>query len=145
MINALPRKNKRIFATNYKSLYSSFLVLRKNASERFQNPALLNITFKSFRHWGGTMIAQLSNGNALTIMKMLRHKSFESSRKYILAIQFQDQDYDVSQATTPEEILALGKAGWMKYDEVAIAGVQIHFFRKPKRLGGVQIQVDKSQ
>jgi type I restriction enzyme M protein len=34
---------------------------------------------------------------------------------------------------------------WAKYDEITIAGAQIHFFRKPKRLGGVQIQVDKSQ
>jgi hypothetical protein len=91
------------------------------------------------------MIAQLSNGNALTIIKMLGHKSFESSRKYIHAIQFQDQDYEVTQATTPEEILALGKAVWTKYDEITIAGAQIHFFRKPKRLGGVQIQVDKFQ
>ena len=32
----------------------------------------------------------------------------------------------------------------MKYDEITIAGLQIHFFRKPKRLGGVQIRVDKS-
>jgi integrase len=145
MINALPRKNKRIFASKYDTLYTSFVNIRKRAADKFQNPALLSITFKSFRHWGGTMIAQLSNGNALTIMKMLRHKSFESSRKYIHAIQFQDQDYDVTQATTPEEILALGKAGWMKYDEITIAGAQLHFFRKPERLGGVQIQVDKSQ
>ena len=69
----------------------------------------------------------MSNGNALTFMKMLRHKSFENSQKYIHAIQFQDQDYEVSQATTPKEILALGKAGWMKYDEVTIAGIADSF------------------
>jgi integrase/predicted RNA-binding Zn-ribbon protein involved in translation (DUF1610 family) len=145
MINALPRKNKRIFASNYDSLYTSFVHIRARAADKFQNPALLNITFKSFRHWGGTMIAQLSNGNPLIIMKMLRHKSFESSRKYIHAIQFKDQDYEVAQATTPEEILALGKAGWQKFDEVIIAGVQIHFYRKPKRFGGLQTQVDKPE
>ena len=109
MINALPRKNKRIFASTYNTLYTSFAQIRSRAADKFQNPALLSITFKSFRHWGGTMIAQLSNGNPLTIMKMLRHKSFESSRKHIHAIQFQDQDYDVTQATTAEEIIVLGK------------------------------------
>jgi integrase/rubredoxin len=143
MLNALPRKNKRIFATNYKSLYSSFLTLRKNAAERFKNPALLNISFKSFRHWGGSMIAQMSNGNPLVIMRLLRHKSFKSSLRYIHTIAFKDEDYEVTSATTPEEILALGKAGWQKYDELTISGVQIHFFRKPKRFGGMKKLDDK--
>jgi len=39
----------------------------------------------------------------------------------------------------------LGKAGWTKYDELIIAGVQIHFFRKPKRFGGVKKLDDKSE
>jgi hypothetical protein len=30
-------------------------------------------------------------------------------------------------ATTPEEIQAIGKSGWQKYDEITIAGVQMHF------------------
>ena len=33
-------------------------------------------------------------------------------------------------------MLALGKAGWQKYDEVNVAGVQLHFHRKAKRFGG---------
>jgi integrase len=136
MINALPRKNKRIFASNYDSLYASFTVIRARAADKFQNTQLLNITFKSFRHWGGTIIAQLSNGNPLIIMKMLRHKSFESGRKYIHTIQFKEEDYEVTSVTTPEELLTLGKAGWAKYDEINVAGTAIHFFRKPKRFGG---------
>ncbi len=135
MINNLPRKNKRIFATNYDSVYNSFIHCRARAAERFQNPELLHITFKSFRHWGGTKIAELSNGNPLVIMRMLRHKSFKSSLKYIHSIQHKEQDYEVTSVTTPEEILALGKAGSTKYDEITLAGTAIHFFRRPKRFG----------
>lgn len=145
MINALPKKNNRIFATSYKALYSSFLVLRRNAAKKFENPALLNITFKSYRHWGGTKIAQLSNGNVLIVKKLLRHKRIESSMKYIHMIEFKDEDYDIFVATTPEEIQALGKVGAAKYDELTFSGVQMHFYRKPKRFGGLGKLDDKSE
>jgi integrase len=133
MLNALPRKKKRIFATTYKTLYASFYNLRAKATAEFQNEALLKISFKSFRHWGGSLVAELSNGNTLTIMRVLRHKSFKSSMRYIHTINFKQEDYETTTATTPDEILALGKAGWTKYDETTVAGVQIHFYRKPKR------------
>ena len=29
-------------------------------------------TFKSFRHWGGSMLAHTTNGNVLTIKRILR-------------------------------------------------------------------------
>ena len=145
MLNALPHKNKHIFPTTYKNIYASLLSLRRKAAERFQNPALLQITFKSFRHWGGSMVAELSNGNTLTIMKVLRHKSFKSSLRYIHTIKFKDEDYEETVATTPEEIRALGKAGWTKYDEATFGCVQMHFYRKPKRFGGFKNMVDKSE
>ena len=56
-----------------------------------------------------------------------------------------DEDYEVTSATTREEILALGKAGWQKYDEATFKGVTMHFFRKPKRFGGVKKLDDKSE
>jgi len=52
MLNSLPRKKKRIFATSYKAMYACFHNLRAKAAAEFQNPALLQISFKSFRHWG---------------------------------------------------------------------------------------------
>jgi hypothetical protein len=41
----------------------------------------------------------------------------------------------VTSATTNDEILALGKAGWQKYDEALFNGVTFHYYRKPKRFG----------
>jgi hypothetical protein len=54
------------------------------------------------------------------------------------SIQFKDEDYDVTSAKTLEEILALGKASWTKYDLATFNGVLIHFYRKPKRFGSLQ-------
>jgi integrase/ribosomal protein L37AE/L43A len=143
MLNALPRKKKRIFPTTYKTIYASLFNLRTKAAERFQNPALLQITFKSFRHWGGSMLAYKTNGNQLIIMRVLRHKSYKSSLRYIHTIEFKDEDFDTTVATTPEEIQQLGKAGWIKYDEMTINGVQMHFYRKPKRFGGFKGGLEK--
>jgi len=138
MLNALPKKNKRIFAISYKNAYTSFYRLRKRAAAQYQNPALLDITFKSFRHWGGSKVAQISNGNTLIIMRALRHKSFKSSLRYIHDVPIKDEDFEVTSATLPDEILALGKAGWQKYDEASFNGITVHFYRKPKRFGGLK-------
>jgi len=34
-----------------------------------------------------------------------------------------------------QEVRAWGKAGWVKYDEMMFNGIQMHFYRKPKRFG----------
>jgi hypothetical protein len=54
--------------------------------------------------------------------------------KYIHMIQFKDEDFEIATATIPEEIKQLGQAGFVKYDEMR----GIHFYRKPKRFGGLQ-------
>jgi integrase len=82
MINALPREHKRIFPMSYRTAYVCLDSLRRRAAARLQNPALIQISFKSFRHWGGSMVAYYSNGNAVTIARMLRHKSWKSTQKY---------------------------------------------------------------
>jgi len=45
------------------------------------------------------------------------------------------RDFEETMASTVEEIRELGKAGWVKYAEIALNGTQIHFCRKPKRFG----------
>lgn len=56
--------------------------------------------------------------------------------KYIHSIQkLRDDDFEETVATSPEKVRQLGKAGWQKYDEMAINGTQMHFYRKPKRFG----------
>jgi hypothetical protein len=84
------------------------------------------------------MLAHVTNGNILVIKKMLRHKSIQNTMKYIHTIEFREEDFEETVATTPEEIRNLGKAGWVKYDEMMMNGTQLHFYRKPKRFGGLK-------
>jgi integrase len=110
--------------------------LKKKAARKQQNPVLLTITFKSFRHFGGSMIAHYTNGNVLKVKAALRHKSILNTMKYIHTItNLREDDFEETTATTPEEIRRLGKDGWTKYDEATFNGVSMHFYRKPKRFG----------
>jgi hypothetical protein len=40
------------------------------------------------------MLAHYTNGNVLTIKKMLRHKQVANTMKYIHTIQFKDEDFE---------------------------------------------------
>ena len=135
MINALPRESKRIFPTSYRVAANCLRSLRRKAATKFQNPALLQISFKSFRHWGGSMLAFMTNGNVPEIARILRHKSWKSTKRYVHTLKLNVEDFDTTCATTSEDILALGKAGWQKYDEAVFNGVTYHYYRKPKRFG----------
>jgi hypothetical protein len=112
-------------------------------ARKFNNPAILQISLKSFRHWGGSMLAYVTNGNVPEIAKVLRHKSWKSTKRYVHTITgLKDVDFDVTSATALEEILELGKEGWTKYDEVVFDGVAYHCYRKPKRFGSLKNVVD---
>jgi integrase len=133
MLNALPKNQKRVFPTAYRNMHKCLCTLRKRAAQKLQNPRFLDISFKSYRHWGGSMLAQYTNGNVLTIKKMLRHKNIQNTMKYIHTIRLRDEDFEIATATTSEEIKQLGQSGFVKYDEMR----GIHFYRKPK-IGGLQ-------
>jgi integrase len=129
MLNSLPKTSTRIFPVKYDSIYQCFTKVKKRAARLLQNPRLLHISFKTFRHWGGTMIAHYTNGNVLTVQKLLRHKSILNSMKYIHMLNFKDDEFDVATATNVEEIKQLASAGFEKFDEYN----NIHIFRRPKR------------
>jgi integrase len=142
MLNALPRESELIFPIKYSSLFSCYDHVRRRAAELQKNPRLLQVELRSFRHWGGTMLAYYSHGNVLFVKRMLGHKYVENTMKYIHMIHFKEDEFEIATATTPEEIQALGKAGWSKYDEMVFSGVQIHFYRKPKRFGNLEDKLD---
>ena len=75
-----------------------------------------------------------SNGTVLTVKKALRHKQVFNTMKYIHTIQFRDEKFEIATAKTPEEVKQLGQGGFVKFDEMN----GIHFYRKPKRFGGLQ-------
>ena len=136
LLNRLPRKDKRVFPTTYQTMMMCLNALKKKAARKQQNPALLAITFKYYRHFGGSMIAHYTNGNVLKVKATLLHKSVLNTMKYIHSIQnLREDDFVETTATTPDEIRKLGKGGWTKYDEATFNSVTVHFYRKPKRFG----------
>jgi integrase len=131
MLNALPKTEERIFATNYTNMETCFLRVRKRAAKTLQNPRLLKISFKTFRHWGGSMIAHYTHGNVLAVKRALGHKRIENTMKYIHMLHFKDNEFDVATATSVEDVKKLAAAGFEKIDEIQ----GIHVFRRPKRFG----------
>lgn len=91
-------------------------------------PRLLSISMVTFRHWGATMLYHYTR-DILLVKKLLGHKKIENTMKYTQIVNFKDDDYEVTTASTEDEIKVLGKAGFVKYDEYN----GIHFYRKPKR------------
>jgi integrase len=129
MLNALPKTSERIFPTSYMTIVSCFIAVRKKAAELQKNPRLLSIQLRTFRHWGGTMIAHYTNGNVLTVKKLLGHKRIENIMKYIGMIHFKDDEFEVTTATTVEEAKQVLSAGF----EYVTEKNGIMLFRRPKR------------
>jgi len=73
-------KTERIFSVP--SLSSLYLKVRKRAAEKFANPRLKNIAFRSYRHWKGTMEYHRTK-DILYVKKILGHKQIRSTLKYI--------------------------------------------------------------
>ncbi len=133
MIEALPKKDDRVFPIPYANMLRRFVTMRKRTADIHQNPRLLAVDFTAFRTWAGTMIAYHTNGNVLTVKKLLGHKQIKNTLKYIGRIEFKDRDFETTSATTIEDVLRLGKEGWVEYSVVKINNVEYHCFKKPKR------------
>ena len=83
------------------------------------------------------MIAHYTNGNVLTVKRLLRHKRIENTMKHIQLIHFGGKDFDVVTATTPEEVKQQGMSGWTKYCEMIFNGTTMDFYKKPKRFSNL--------
>ena len=129
MLDSLPRISDRIFPTSYRVMFCCYDLVRKRAAEVQKNPRLLSIELRTFRHWGGTMIAHYTNGNVLTVKKLLGHKRIENTMKYISMIHFKNDEFEVATATTVDEAKSVLSAG---FDFVAEKN-GIMLFRRPKR------------
>ena len=77
------------------------------------------------------MIALYTNGNVLTVKKLLGHKRVKNTMKYIGIINFKTDEYEVTTATTVEEAKTVLSAGFDYGTEKH--GIMI--FRRPKRFG----------
>ena len=140
MLDALSKTSALVFPTTFGNMEETYVKLRKRLAHNLQNPRILSISFGSFRHWGGTMLAWLTNGNVLIVKEKLGHKNINSTMKYVRRIKVTlPQDFDVATATTDEEIKNLGMLGYEKHDERQIGGTHISYYRRPKRFGSIKV------
>lgn len=79
------------------------------------------------------MIAQYTNGNVLTVQKLLGHKNIRNTMKYIGMINFRDDEFEVTTATTVEEAKKILSSGFNYITEKN----SIMLFRRPKRFGAL--------
>jgi integrase len=135
MLNALPKTSERVFPRTYVQIATCFRALRKRAAQRLQNPRLKNVTLVSFRHWGATMIYHYTR-NLLLVQQLLGHKEIKSTMKYTQLVQFKDDEFDVSAATSLEEDKDLLKAG---FEYVTERG-GIKLYRRPKKFGNYSVK-----
>lgn len=129
MLNSLPRTSERIFPTTYNVLFACYSKVRKRAANLRKNPRLLSIELRTFRHWGGTMLAHYTNGNILTVKKLLGHKRIENTMKYISMVHLKDDEFEVATATTVEEAKQIISADF----DYVTEKTGIMLFRRPKR------------
>ncbi len=62
----------------------------------------------------------------------IRHKRVDSTMKCIQMLSLECDDFEVTSASTPEEIKKLGVASRIKYGEIAVNGIPMYFYKKPK-------------
>ncbi len=133
MLNMIPKDSERVFNAKYCNMMDSFLKLRKRLTAKTKNERFMYIEFRSLRHWGGTMLAQMTNGNVLTVMTQLGHKNVENSMKYIniYKLRFKtESEFEVVTASTPDEIKAAIAGGF----EFVCEKMGLMFFKRIKRI-----------
>ena len=143
MLKMVPQRgSERIFDCQYSVMCNGFIELRKRVAARTYNDRINNIELRSFRHWGGTKIAELSNGNPCTVMKFLGLKSIENAMKYvnIWKLSFKTEtDYEYLAVTTPEELKVALLGGY----QFVIDKFGASWFRRPKRIAIAGIPISQ--
>lgn len=131
LINALPRKDKRIFgpSKNLNDFRGNFAKRRKYLADKLANPRINQITFHTFRHWGATMLYHKTR-NILYVKQQLGHRCIENTMVYTQLITFESDDYNTAYAKTLGEEDKLIKAGFelVRYDDKE----QVAIYRKRK-------------
>jgi hypothetical protein len=133
MLNILPHDSERVFSYRYDQVANAFKLFKRRIAAGTKNERFNYIELRTFRHWGGTKLVEMSNGNVLTVMKFLRHKSVTSTMKYIdiYKLSFRTEtEYEFLAVTTPEEL----KVALLGCYTLVIEKFGSSWFRRPKRI-----------
>jgi integrase len=85
---------------------------RREISVKLQNPNLLKISFRTFRHWKATMEYSRTK-DILYVKQLLSHRRIENTLVYTHLLAFEKEDnYVVKVASTIEEFTSLLESGF---------------------------------
>jgi len=129
MLGALPRKNEYVFKNGLlKHFAGGFRQQRKRIAAKLRNSRLNLITFKTFRHFKGTMEYHKTK-DILHVMQVLGHKSIKSTLVYTHLLNFETDEFISKVARTAEEACKLVEAG---FEYVCTTPDGLMLFRKRK-------------
>jgi integrase len=113
-LTQLPKKSELIFP-KILSIESRFFDQRKHIANKLNNLRLLKISFRTFRHWKGTMEYHRTK-DILYVKKILGHKSIQNTLKYIdldaNLFEATDDQFTAKVATNVQEACKLTEIGF---------------------------------
>jgi len=134
MLNMMDRSRPFIFQNKARdplqgldNFRRTFEHQRKRAAEMLENPKIRQITFKSLRHFRGTMEYQRYR-DILHVMRVLGHKNIRNTLVYIHLISYETDEYICKVAATIEEAKELIEQGF----DYVTEGEGLKLFRKRK-------------
>ena len=129
MINSLSKNNLYIFNNGLLENFSqNFRQQRKKVALKMGSPRIDQITFKTLRHFKGTMEYHKTR-DILHVKYILGHKRIENTLVYTHLIDFASDEYTSKIAKNANEACQLVEAG---YDFVCNTSDGYSIFRKRK-------------
>jgi len=124
------RPEGRVFS-NYPAMWSNFRDQRKRLAQKLANPRLLEISFRTFRHWKGTMEYHKTH-DILHVKNLLGHKSVRSTEVYVhleaAVFRPTNEEFHVKAVKTADEACKLVEVGFEFVDKIE----GWHIYRKRK-------------
>jgi integrase len=116
---ARPRTNQHIFHTDqltdleetYDDFYRNFAKQRAKIALRLGNPRIRRISFKTLRHYGGTL-EYARTKDLLYVKERLGHRSLTSTIKYIHLLPLDSDEWICKVASTKQEHTELIEEGF---------------------------------
>jgi len=113
-LNAMPKTSSKVFSTA-STLGNSFRIQRQRCARDLSNPRILKITFRTLRHWKGT-VEYHKTKDILHVKRILGHKSIQNTMIYInleaALFQVASDEFTVRVARTLDEACGLVETGF---------------------------------
>jgi integrase/recombinase XerD len=121
VLGRLPRKNKFVFRLYPEAKMKSFLIYfirkKKQISQKLCDPKLKKITWKSLRHFKGTMEYHKTK-DILYVKELLGHVNIQNTLVYTHLVHWDTEDYICKVAKTIDEAIKLIESGFEYITEI---------------------------